>query len=66
LTLLKAGAKVTIISKFWPGDKDIEYTSPWYITASDYWQILYLLKAGPVQYVIFKGFPFSIETYMRN
>lgn len=29
LALLKAGTKVTILAKFWPGDKDINYTSPW-------------------------------------
>ena len=29
LTLLEVGFKVTIIAKHWPGDKSIEYCSPW-------------------------------------
>ncbi|KAF8474696.1 hypothetical protein BDZ91DRAFT_779327 [Kalaharituber pfeilii] len=29
LTLLEEGFRVTIVAKHWPGEKDIEYTSPW-------------------------------------
>ncbi|KAH7374251.1 FAD dependent oxidoreductase [Pyrenochaeta sp. MPI-SDFR-AT-0127] len=29
ITLLEAGFKVEIVSRHWPGDESIEYTSPW-------------------------------------
>jgi D-amino-acid oxidase len=30
LSLLEAGFKITMIAKHLPGDKSLEYTSPWY------------------------------------
>lgn len=29
LSLLEAGYRVTVVSKYWPGDESIDYTSPW-------------------------------------
>jgi hypothetical protein len=32
ISLLEEGYKVTIVAKHFPGDKSIEYTSPWYVS----------------------------------
>lgn len=56
ITLLEAGAAVTIVAKHVPGDKSIDYTSPWYVEKPLFQQLpLTLLPLLPLSFPLESG-----------
>jgi D-amino-acid oxidase len=46
IALLKAGYQVLIVGQHFPGDKSIEYTSPWYVAIANLTCFLYAVAAS--------------------